>query len=390
MQKLKSRTNWIAYLEVALVLLFLVGIVAPGLSLLLPGKANQPGTPKRAERAPFPKLGFDRATLTAFPAGFKAYMRDNFGLRQTLIYGQAAFKYYCLDVSASPSVILGAKDGWLFYSDDASMVSLRNSKPLTNAELAQWATVLTARNAMLAQQDIKYLVVIAPDKHTIYPEYVPAAYSKMHEKSRREQLVEYLKANSNVTVLDLTDALRQAKPAGLLYLQTDTHWNSKGGFYAYQAIGQQLHHWFPQFQPRPLAAFRFGEYPFSGSDLSWMLGLQNGIQEIIPFPIPNIPFKAQPLNADALEHLALLSTLYKPVDIRVTQAPAAELSKAVVLCDSFADAISVYFAEHLGQTVYLQSTYRTFPADYLKQSRPQLVIQEFVERFLAGEAPVLP
>ena len=387
---MKARTNLTGYFEIVLVLLFLVGISVPGVTMLITGDSNRPGTPQRAERAPFPKLGRDWATLAALPAAFKAYMRDNFGLRQTLIYGQAAVKYHCLKVSSSPSVILGTQDDWLFLADDASRVSLRNPKPYTNEELAQWKQVLEARDQMLNQQGSKYLVVIAPDKHTIYPEYVPAAYARIHAKSRREQLREYLKVNSNVPVLDLAETLQQAKSAGTLYLKTDSHWNAKGGFFAYQAIGKQLHEWLPQFQPRPLSAITFAEQPFSGGDLSWLLGLQNSVKEMVPIPIPQTPFKAKPLNPDLLEHLALIKQQYQLTYIRATQCPDAELPKAVLLYDSFADAFSGYLSEHFAQTIYLPSRYQVFPAEYLLQSRPQIVIQEFVERFLAGDPPTMP
>lgn len=358
--------------------------------MLIAGDAPRPGAPQRAERAPFPKVGVDWVTVATFPAAFKAYMRDNFGLRQTLIYGQAAFKYYCLKVSASPSVILGTQDNWLFLADDASRVTLRNPKPYTNEELAQWKRVLEARNRMLSQQGIRYLVVIAPDKHTIYPEYVPAAYARIHAKSRREQLREYLQANSNMPVLDLADTLQQAKSAGTLYLKTDSHWNAKGGFFAYQAIGRQLHEWFPQFQPRPLSAFNIIEQPFSGSDLSWLLGLQDGVKEMVPTLVPHTPFKARPLSPDLLEHLALIKQQYQLAHIRATQCPDAELPKAVLLYDSFADAFAGFLSEHFAQTIYLPSRYQVFPVDYLLQSRPQVVIQEFVERFLAGDPPTMP
>lgn len=371
-------------------LLFLVGIAAPGVTMLLADHSTRPGEPQRAARAPFPKVGSDWETLGAFPAAFKDYLRDNFGLRQTLIYAQAAFKYYCLKVSASSKVILGTQDDWLFFGDDYSRVSLRNTRPYTNGELAQWKQVLEARTRLLNKQGSQYLVVIAPDKNTIYPEYVPAAYTKIHPKSRREQLVEYLKAHSNVAMLDLTDILRQAKPVGRLYMKTDTHWNARAGLYAYEAMAQQIQQWYPQFQRRPLSTFQFGEELFSSGDLSRMLGLQSGIPEIIPTVVPPTPDKAQPLKVDSLEYVELIKQQYEPIHTGAMQRPGAELPRCVVLNDSFAGLFLNYLAEHFAQTIYLGSRPGVFPTNYLLQSRPPIVIQQFVERFLADDPPKMP
>ncbi len=106
--------------------------------------------------------------------------------------------------------------------------------------------------------------------------------------------------------------------------------------------------------------------------------------------MPQTPFKAQQVNAESLEHLAMIRQQYQPQQIRVLQSPGAELSKAVLLGDSFLNTLSVFLAEHFAQTVCLRGTHHSFPAAYLLQSHPQIVMQQFTERFLAGEAPALP
>ena len=43
----------------------------------------------------------------------------------------------------------------------------------------------------LAAHGIRYVFVLTPDKHQIYPEYIPASIHRLHEQTRSDQLIEY-------------------------------------------------------------------------------------------------------------------------------------------------------------------------------------------------------
>ena len=49
-------------------------------------------------------------------------------------------------------------------------------------------------------------------------------------------LTDYIKANTDVKVINVKDGLIPAKEAGQLYLKTDTHWNQLGSYNAYSYI----------------------------------------------------------------------------------------------------------------------------------------------------------
>lgn len=386
MQALKSPSGWQAWVEIILAALFVAAISLPLVRMVLPGSANQFSAQEQAMLAPPPKIASDLATITAFPGSFKSYFRDNFSFRKTLIYWQAAFKHSWLKVSSTPSVILG-KDGWLFLADEASLASLRNATPFTQAQLAQWKSVLESRNDVLKRHGIPYLVVIAPDKHTIYPEYVPAAYSRINQKSRREQLVEYLQANSQLPVTDLTPALKTAKSLGNIYFKTDTHWNGVAAFIAHQEIGKQISNWYPQFHLRAQPTITSGDQTWDGGDLARMIGLPGGLPERLPQMAFAAPWKAQPANPSVVENIKK-SVAGLPVS--ATRCPSAELAKGVVICDSFGKRLDSYLSEHFEQAIYLWGSYNSFLLDYLLQERPLVVIHEFVERTLTGEPPATP
>ena len=57
---------------------------------------------------------------------------------------------------------------------------------------------LVARRDWLAERGIKYLVVVAPNKNTVYPEMLPGGFEKATDDSQLDQLLRYIKKNSIV------------------------------------------------------------------------------------------------------------------------------------------------------------------------------------------------
>src|SRR5262249_58186017 len=97
---------------------------------------------------------------------------------------------------------------------------------------------LDARERDDARAGARYLIAIAPDKQSMYPELVPARYGPPAPGVLSE-LLERLPAHPRLDVLDLYPALRPHRDIQL-YFKGDTHWNANAGFYAAQAITDRL------------------------------------------------------------------------------------------------------------------------------------------------------
>src|SRR5436190_21050559 len=90
-------------------------------------------------------------------------------------------------------------------------------------ELKDWQELLEGRRDWLARRGCKYLFVVPPDKHSVYPEYLPDWLIKSETPSKVQQLIAHMKAHSTVPTLDLREALVEAKQGAVLYQMTDTH-----------------------------------------------------------------------------------------------------------------------------------------------------------------------
>ena len=205
-------------------------------------------------------------SLGEFPAKFEAYFNDQFGFRRRLIHWQNFIKVAALGVSPSAKVVLG-RDDWLYYGD-IELDYYRAIKPFGPKQLEQWRRLLESRRDWLAARSSRYVVVIPPNKSTIYPEHMPAVYNKVEPRSRLDQLLEHLKARSSVVVVDLREPLFAAKAKHQVYYRTDTHWNNRGAYVGYTMIIEALAQWFPDFKATPRSEFPEVEFHQRGRDLA--------------------------------------------------------------------------------------------------------------------------
>jgi hypothetical protein len=132
-----------------------------------------------------------------------------------------------LHESPSPDVVVGLR-GWLFYAGDRSIENYRHQVPLSAAELDGWVKGIEERKAWFAARGITYLFVIAPDKQSIYPEYMPRSLAPPPGDTRLDQLDRRLAGDASW--LDLRGPLRAAKGDEPLYPKGDTHWNDRGAY----------------------------------------------------------------------------------------------------------------------------------------------------------------
>jgi len=326
-----------------------------------------------------PELKPTRRAMASFPAKFEAYFNDQLGFRKRLIYWLAVVKVSGLGVTSTPGVMLG-RDGWLYLASDAAISSYRATQPFTPGQLEGYRQIIEARRDWLAERGIPYILIVAPNKDTIYPEFVPPAYNKVNQRSRLDQLVEFMRARSTVEVIDIRDDLRQAKRVEPVFDVTDSHWNAVGGYIAYARIMQAIHASLPQAQATPRSEFRATVERGPGGDLARMLGIADRLPEVrlklVPqdgwhFHNTNEPF---PLSRGDHPELTM-----------ATERAGAKLPRAVLFRDSFAAQLIPFLAEDFERILCIWNS--AFERAIIEAERPNVVIQEIVERLLERALP---
>lgn len=300
---------------------------------------------------------------------------DHFGLRNLMIRLEALSDFKFFKTPSTEKVVLG-KEGWLYCGLDNGKDITKQYRGITKftpEELSKIKTNLEQRKAWLEKKGIPFVLVIAPDKETIYPEYYNnEKYKKVSNESRLDQLMDYLHKNSNIDVLDLRKILLDNKSKGRLYYKTDTHWNQFGGYFGYEAIMKEVGKYIKSVRPLTIDKFNIvKEYRVPGEgDLANMLSLPNQYGEEHILLQPKIKRTSIPYE----EHK------YDLVRGAVMKNPNKSLPKLLMFRDSFTVALGPYMSEHFSEAVFEWS--QNFDDKLVKQCKPDIVIQETVERNL--------
>jgi hypothetical protein len=365
--------------DIALIVCFLILTCLP-LSGLVLGFDRAFILPENRNLAPWPAFEPDRATLGALSGKFEAYFNDHFGFRKRLIYALALAKVRGLGVTSTSGVTLGS-DGWLYLASDSAMRSYRATRPFAPEQLESYRKVLEARRDWLASRRIPYVLIIPPNKDTIYPEFVPAAYTKVHPESRLDQLLHYMNEHSSLSIIDVRSDLLRAKRLERVYDVTDSHWNLAGAYVAYARVLEALSVWFPQAQAFPRSQFREVFEGGLGGDLALMLGLADRLPEARVKLVPRDGWNFRRLDGA----FPIAARCAYPELTIATERAGAALPRAVLFRDSFAENLIPFLAEHFERMLCIWDN--NFDPTIVEHERPAVVIQEMVERSLEREAP---
>lgn len=163
------------------------------------------------------------------------YVADHFAFRSQLVSIDSNVKYSLFHTPSDKQVILG-KDGWMFFEGslkDYAGVTLSDEK------LDQIAENLENVCSYFHNMGKETVIMIVPNKNSIYPEYMPDYFGKPDEVNNRILLQEKM-AQREIPYLDVADILLSAKNQDELYLHQDTHWNNTGARLVLNALYKKL------------------------------------------------------------------------------------------------------------------------------------------------------
>jgi hypothetical protein len=310
------------------------------------------------------------------PRMLTEYFKDHFGLRAELIRWQASAKVGWLRSSSSPEVLLG-REGWLFHTGEKEVEMFAGAEPFTAGGLEDWRRFLEATRDWAARRGASFVVTFVPEKQTVYPELMPDGLTRSRAASRQDELIEYMKARSDVRLVDLRPALAEAKAAGRIYHRTDTHWNELGVFAAYGALGSELAERHGATRPLPATEFEVAPDTYSG-DLAGLLGLHGVLKEERPRLRPRRPARAR-IEGECGDTGQCSSEI-----------GGASLPRLVMYRDSASSYLVPLLAEHFSRGVYVWDRGWKFSDELLESERPNVLVLEMVERRLMGDPPPAP
>jgi len=297
--------------------------------------------------AAFPDL---KTPLSSMPGRFDTAFSDRFSLRSALmrLYGTANLNLF--HKSPIPTMAYLGDQGWM-YITRKELATFDGSMRFSKGALDTIAVKLLRRESYLRNRDCRFYLAIAPVKQSVYPEHQPEFIQRLAASNRSDQLIDYLRRNTRIQVIDLREALHQAKntSAPRMFHKTDNHWNRYGAWVAAVSMVKRLQKDFPEIQADHLFRATVDSSAIVSGNIAGMMALSGIAVE------PDVV-------AVLREHHAHDTTLFQWPVLTFSNSWEYQIRKVnneqkhpkvLFIRDSFGSDVVQYLSEAFGETVAL-------------------------------------
>ena len=321
----------------------------------------------------------ENRNLTPFPTKIKyrniarqleEYYNDRIPFRTILLKGCRNLQSKLL--AFTPGNVLPGKNDFLFFRPpgwEDPLDQFCGKGRLRGYDLLQNKKFLCEFNSFLVKNNIRFLLVIAPNKVQVYPEYLPERRKYPASEFMPDlQLVRFMKKdNPEIAIMHLRDALLDAKKyyADNLFYRADTHWNRVGGYIGAREIIKHFnaHANLPEPGNFSLTKCSSNE-PTDIVNLSLTPVNYAVYQELSPC----IPKYDKPLKKISGNHLYSYN------------ADAPDKRRVLIYRDSFTTAMIPYISNYFREVHYIWS--HKVSTAQIADIKPDIVILEYVARYL--------
>src|SRR5271166_420737 len=237
----------------------IVGLIRPDSPELILKEGRLLASPPEAPRS--------LNALSAFPGEVDSYLKDHFGLRETMIHTQRDLSHPVL--YGNEQVLVG-RDGRMFYLG-RDMVRQSAGLVLRDRMVADSADLLGGMRDALARRGVGLLVAVAPNSSTIYQDDLPLWAQKQGRKTEYDLFLADLAARG-VKAVDLRPVMKSVESESPAYLMHDTHWTARAALSAFNAIAEADSH--PDWRLNPATSIG-PPSTRKGGDIARIIGVED-------------------------------------------------------------------------------------------------------------------
>lgn len=318
-----------------------------------------------------PQLLVEGRLNTQFFSSIDKYLNDRFGFKSLLVDLDNNIKYKFLKKIGNDNALVGTND-WLFYinKNDGDNYSDFLKLNLVDQNIAhQFAEEIRDRADWCRENGVKFIFIIAPNKHSVYPEYYPV--NRPEGLTRTDQFTKAMD-DLNVDYLFPRDFLiRQKNNYSVpLYLETDTHWNQISAYLTFKIMFEKLKKQLKKDFIIPNLIYN-STVNVGGGDITPMLGLNEfGKITIINY---------KPENSEWSDYYSYIKN-----DGRsgiITHSVNTDLPRALIFRDSFFTALQPFTSLIFSEAEYRWKQFTVEDKESILADKPDIIIWEVVERY---------
>ena len=305
------------------------------------------------ELASFPELS--AANFDNIPTEFEAYYNDHVPFKNLFVKVKTKLDLELLNESSISDVTVG-KENWLFYtvSEDGedALADYQRTNLYTADEKTALADAITSVNEKMKERGIRFVMFEAPNKESVYAEYMPDSVRVYGSESRLDAALPELAAQG-LPVYDMKPELLKEADTYQLYYKYDTHWNQIGSFIGSQQIAQTL-----LGTSTPLSAVSIEAAGPASGDLARMLNMaaeySDDTEYVIQNYLPEVTATTVDMNEDN--------------SFAVFESDSPNDKTLLVVGDSFSQNLKYFMPKLYRKTVF--ATFDTYTEALLDEYQP--------------------
>jgi len=305
---------------------------------------------------------------------FDDWFSDNVGFRESLIS-----MYRMIEEAGNPiqytdgqyTYLIGENGHRYFAHTDGLLISKFQGKQfLSDDQLHGLSKGMKKIEQELEERNIPLIVMIPPDKESVYPEYYPKEIIRGPEPDQLEIITEHLNENINATVYNCRQRLVDEKENYLPYNKAVgdlSHYNKIGGFFEYIELMEQINIYFPDIKP----------YTIEDVNITYD-------EDNIPSVLLKQETTCKKLESNFFDGVEMV----RPFGNRNKAFENSDQTLPTILfiCDSYAGIFADYVVPHFSKTILLHNENVEHLEEYLDSYKPDIVVFESAERELQGFA----
>lgn len=281
-------------------------------------------------------------------------------------------------------------DGWMFYG--ATIDDYTGKYSYSQKRLENIAKKFNERLEFCEENGIKLYFVVTPNKNSVYSEYMATDGVEMADVRGIDVVLDYLRENTGVTIIDCREGLMAAKesyPDELLYYKLDTHWNNHGGFAAYSQIMDVLLEDFPNAVKYTKDDYQIDYFDSYMKDEAYYLGLYDTLSEQGPvYTLKNGLVSVMTERRDSgpygqFVHAYIHENGYRDKTdyCRFKNTYVEDAPSVYVIRDSFGISLVPFMKDSFSESTF--SWTLGFNKSDILEKKPDIVIMQVVERSLS-------
>lgn len=269
--------------------------------------------------------------------------------------------------------VIAGKDGWLYYVGSNGKAAFWDGSKFETEKIDTVVNEISDYDKKLISAGIRLLIVIAPDKSTIYPQYLPDEILFLEKPSYTDLLIERLRAE-NVHVLDLRERIMKATNEEQVFYKTDSHWNYSGDYAAYKAVIDEISAYEPTLSSTDFSDLKIVSVGNITRDIPTVLRVNSILEETFllqPKKNRDLAVASLPLGLEREFLFAKNSKIDQPTVLIYHDSFFAQV--VPLLQQNFSQTLSIFYPAELPEV---------WNSGWVDQFQPDYVIIEFTERVL--------